>query len=66
MEIGDSIREKFNSKNVLKNGYGGKLTEDELDELRKRIGDRAVDKLEDYNLMLEEAGKGLFIPVNER
>ena len=66
LEIKDSIREKFNSKKVLKNGYGGKLTEDELDELRKRIGHRAVDKLEDYNMMLEEAGKGLFIPIDER
>jgi len=66
LEIKDTIQEKFNSKKVLKNGYGGKLTEDELDELRKRIGNRAVDKLEDYNMMLEESGKGLFIPTKER
>ncbi len=56
----------FSARKVMRTATGEPLNEDQKEELRQRIGDDAVDRLEYYDLMLDAAGNGSMIPSYDK
>lgn len=56
-EAKKSVQQSLRGKTLLRGVDGKELDEDQLDALRKRIGDRAVDTLEEFDAMLEAAAR---------
>jgi hypothetical protein len=55
-EAAQSVRSSFRSRQILKNPEtNADLTSAEMDELEARIGTAALNKLENYDLMLRHA-----------
>lgn len=53
-----SVAQSFRARMLLKNPSGEDLTDEELDAVSKRIGEDALQRLQDYDAMLEQAAKG--------
>lgn len=51
------IKSTFRGRKLLKSPDGKELTEEQMDALRKHIGNRAVDMLEDFDAMLEAVAR---------
>jgi hypothetical protein len=62
LENGGSMTEAFTRSKILKKVNGAKLTDEDVEALRARIGDDAYQRLEYFDLMLEEAAKGVILP----
>ena len=56
-DANQSIERSFLGRKVLKNANGAPLTPDEIEALRKHIGDAAVDRLISYDAMLDAVAK---------
>lgn len=62
MEKGTTLKEAFNNAKILTGASGAKLTDEQAESLRERIGEDAYNRLEYFDLMLEEAGDGVLLP----
>jgi len=51
------VQASMRARTILKGPDGKKLSEEQLDALRKHIGDRPVDLLEDFDAMVEATAK---------
>ena len=58
----DSVSQSMKQRKVLQSLTGGQLSPEQMDSLRSRIGDEAVDRLEYFDLMVDEAAKGALLP----
>jgi hypothetical protein len=61
-DLGKKGGVSFSARKVMRTATGEPLDEDQKEELRQRIGDDAVDRLEYYDLMLDAAGTGTMVP----
>lgn len=52
-----AVKSSLRSRTILKGPDGSKLTEEQTDALRKHIGNRPVDLIQDFDAMLEAAAK---------
>lgn len=57
-----ALGEAFRDAKLLRSAKGAPLTPEQQDSLRARIGDEAYDRLEYYDLMLEQAAEGVLLP----
>lgn len=58
----DGVGKSLRSRKVLTGPDGKVLTEEQKESLQNRIGFEAYDRLEYYDLMLEQAAKGVLLP----
>lgn len=56
------IAQSLKARRILKTPAGKDLNPDQIEDLRKRIGSDAVDRLQYFDLMLNEAAEGIILP----
>jgi len=57
-----SVAASLRARRVLRDTNGKKLSDEDMEKLRKRIGDEAVQRLVYYDVMLNAAADGVILP----